>query len=105
MRLGLDLAQHRLEWPELLRRARYGEDAAFDGVWVFDHFRPLYGQGPGSCLEAWTTVAALAASTTRVRIGVLVSGVTYRHPSVLATEVVTADHVSGARIELGMGAA
>ena len=104
MRLGLDVAQHRLEWPELLGRARYAEEAGFDGAWLFDHFQPLYGRGPGPCFEAWTALSALAAATHRVRLGTLVTGMTYRHPSLLAAEVVTADHVSGGRVELAVGA-
>ncbi|MDP9072489.1 MAG: TIGR03560 family F420-dependent LLM class oxidoreductase [Actinomycetota bacterium] len=104
MRLGLDVAQHRLEWPEILDRVRYAEEAGFDGAWLFDHFTPLYGEGPGPCLEAWTTLAGLAAATTTIRLGILVTGMTYRHPSILATEVVTADHVSAGRLELGVGA-
>ena len=105
MELGLDVSQHRLTWDEIVERVRLAEEAGFDGAWVFDHFKPLYGRGPGPCLEAWTLLAALGAVTERIRLGPLVTGVTYRHPSVLATEVVTADHVSGGRIEFAMGAA
>lgn len=105
MRLGMETDQHRVEWPDLLDRVRFAEDAGFDGAWIFDHFKPLYGQGPGPCLEGWTLLAALGASTTRIRLGTLVTGITYRHPSTLAAEVVTADHVSGGRLEWGMGAA
>src|SRR4051812_11701218 len=97
MRLGIDISQHQLTWDELLARARYAENAGFDGAWLFDHFKPLYGNPGGPCMEAWTSMAALAAATTRIRLGVLVTGVTYRHPSILASEVATVDNVSQGR--------
>jgi len=103
--LGLDVSQHQLTWQELLNRTRWAEDAGFEGAWVFDHFKALYGDPNGPCLEAWTLLAALGAATSRIRLGPLVTGITYRHPSILATEVVTADHVSQGRIELALGAA
>jgi F420-dependent oxidoreductase-like protein len=97
------MAQHRLEWDDLLARVRFAERSGFDGAWIFDHFQPLYGEGPGPCMEAWTLLSALAASTERIRLGALVTGMTYRHPAVLAAEVVTVDHVSGGRLEFGIG--
>ena len=104
MRFGLETAQHRLEWDDLVARFQWAEQVGFDGAWVFDHFQPLYGEGPGPCMEAWTLLAGLAASTDRIRLGALVTGMTYRHPSVLAAEVVTVDHMSGGRLEFGIGA-
>jgi alkanesulfonate monooxygenase SsuD/methylene tetrahydromethanopterin reductase-like flavin-dependent oxidoreductase (luciferase family) len=56
-------------------------------------------------MEAWTLLGGLAALTSRIRLGVLVTGITYRHPSILATEAVTVDHISNGRLEIGMGAA
>ena len=105
MRVGLETAQHRVEWGELLRRVRFAEEAGFDGAWIFDHFKALYGDGPGPCLEAWTLLAGLAAATERIRLATLVTGITYRHPSLLAAEAVTVDHISGGRLELAVGAA
>jgi F420-dependent oxidoreductase-like protein len=105
LRIGLDTAQHQLRWPELVERVQFAESAGFDGAWVFDHFTPLYGDSNGPCLEAWTALAGLAALTSKIRLGVLVTGITYRHPSILATEAITVDHVSNGRLEIGMGAA
>jgi F420-dependent oxidoreductase-like protein len=105
MRIGLDTAQHQLLWPELVERVQFAESAGFDGAWVFDHFTPLYGDPNGPCLEAWTLLSGLAAVTSRIRLGALVTGITYRHPSILATEAITVDHISRGRLEIGVGAA
>jgi alkanesulfonate monooxygenase SsuD/methylene tetrahydromethanopterin reductase-like flavin-dependent oxidoreductase (luciferase family) len=105
MRFGIDVAQQRMEWDELVDRVRLGEELGFDGAWGFDHFQPMYGHGPGNCFEGMTTLAALAGVTTRVRLGLLVTGVTYRHPSVLTAQAVTIDHASHGRLELALGSA
>jgi F420-dependent oxidoreductase-like protein len=105
MRFGLDVAQQRMPWDELVRRVRLAEDLGFDGMWGFDHFQPMYGEGPGETFEGMTTLAALAGMTSRIRLGLLVTGVTYRHPSVLAAQAVTIDHASHGRLELALGAA
>jgi F420-dependent oxidoreductase-like protein len=105
MRIGLDVAQQRMTWDDIARRVQLAEELGFDGVWGFDHFRPMYGEGPGEAFEGMTTLAALAGVTSRIRLGLLVTGVTYRHPSVLAAQAVTIDHASHGRLELALGAA
>lgn len=105
MRFGLDVAQQRMSWDELVRRVQLADELGFDGVWGFDHFQPMYGEGPGETFEGMTTLAALAGLTSRVRLGLLVTGVTYRHPSVLAAQALTIDHASHGRLELSLGAA
>jgi alkanesulfonate monooxygenase SsuD/methylene tetrahydromethanopterin reductase-like flavin-dependent oxidoreductase (luciferase family) len=105
MRFGLDVAQQRMSWAESSSRVQFAEELGFDGVWGFDHFQPMYGEGPGECFEGQTTLAAWSGITTRVRVGLLVSGMTYRHPSVFAAEAITIDHASNGRLELSYGAA
>jgi F420-dependent oxidoreductase-like protein len=105
MRFGLDVAQQRMPWDEVVRRVKLAEDLGFDGAWGFDHFQPMYGDGPGETFEGMTTLAALASVTTRIRLGLLVTGVTYRHPSVFASQALTVDHASHGRLELSLGAA
>jgi F420-dependent oxidoreductase-like protein len=92
-------------WDELVSRVRFAEELGFEGAWGFDHFRPMYGDGPGETFEGITTLAALAGLTTRIRLGLLVTGVTYRHPSVLAAQAMTVDHASHGRLDLSLGAA
>lgn len=104
MRFGLKTNQHQLTWPELSSRVRYAEEHGFDGAWLFDHLKAMDGDPSGPCLESWTLLSALAASTERIRLGVMMTGVMFRHPSLLAAEAVTIDHVSAGRLELGIGA-
>ena len=105
MRFGIDVAQQRMPWDEIVSRVQLGEALGFDGAWGFDHFQPMYGEGPGETFEGMTTLAALAGQTTSIRLGLLVTGVTYRHPSVLAAQALTVDHASHGRLDLSLGAA
>jgi F420-dependent oxidoreductase-like protein len=90
-------------WPELRQQWTSIESWGFDSLWLPDHFVPT-ARPEGPFLEAWTLLSALAMATERVRLGVLVSSNTFRHPSMLAKQAVTVDHISNGRLELGIGA-
>ncbi len=59
MRFGLDVAQQRMPWDEVVSRVQFAEELGFDGAWGFDHFQPMYGEGPGEVFDGMTTLAAL----------------------------------------------
>ncbi|MCJ7831965.1 MAG: LLM class F420-dependent oxidoreductase [Actinobacteria bacterium] len=98
--------QENVTWQQWTALAAACEANGFDALFRSDHYTSLSGQATqDGTLDAWTTLAGLAAVTTTLRLGTLVSPVTFRHPSLLAKSVVTVDHISGGRVELGMGAA
>jgi F420-dependent oxidoreductase-like protein len=96
--------QEGATYDDLLRVARATEDLGFDGFFRSDHLMRIADgdAGPGST-EAWSTLAGLARETTRVRLGTMVSSVTFRHPTMLALAAATVDAMSGGRVELGLG--
>lgn len=96
--------QEDVTWDEWVALARACEEHGVEVLFRSDHYGSVQGAESASSLDAWTTLAALATVTERLRLGTLVSPVTFRHPSLLAKAVVTADHISAGRIELGMGA-
>jgi F420-dependent oxidoreductase-like protein len=96
--------QEGLDYAATLAMARTAEDAGFDAALLAEHYYPSSGQMERMSGEAWVYLGALARDTTRIRLGTLVSPVTFRHPSVLAKLAATLDHVSGGRAELGIGA-
>ncbi len=92
-----------MPWQTTVDRWRLFESLGFDSVWDCDHFTQPSRPG-GDYFEAWTLLAGLAARTERIRIGVLVSCNTFRHPALLAHEAIAVDHISGGRLEVGLGA-
>jgi alkanesulfonate monooxygenase SsuD/methylene tetrahydromethanopterin reductase-like flavin-dependent oxidoreductase (luciferase family) len=95
--------QEGVTWEQWLALAEAAERAGLEGLFRSDHYRSIGRGEPAGSLDAWTTLAAIAARTERIRLGTMVSPVTFRPASVLAKSVVTVDHVSGGRAELGIG--
>jgi F420-dependent oxidoreductase-like protein len=96
--------QEGVTWEQWLGLARACERLGFEGLFRSDHYLSFSHPAERGALDVWATISALAAVTERIRLGTMVSPVTFRHPAQLAKSVVTADHVSGGRVELGMGA-
>ena len=105
MRFAISTSPQRTTWAWLLDVWRRADALpVFESGWTFDHLYPLAGDSTDDCLEGWVTLTALLQATTRFRGGVLVTGMVYRHPGVLANMASTLDIVSGGRLELGLGA-
>ena len=96
--------QEGVSWDEWVALARACEESGLEGLFRSDHYQSVFGIQGRAALDAWGTTIALGAVTERIRLGTMVSPATFRRPSVLARLVATADHVSGGRVELGLGA-
>ena len=96
--------QEGVTWAQWLAMAEAAERLGFEALFTSDHYLSVQGSRERGSSDAWTMLAALAARTSRIRLGTLVSPVTFRPPAVLAKAAATVDHVSGGRVELGMGA-
>src|SRR5438067_3727370 len=96
--------QEGVTWEQWLALAQACEEHGVGTIFRSDHYVSFSAPERAGSLDAWTEIAALTACTTTLRLGTLVSPATFRHPSLLAKMVVTADHVSGGRVELGLGA-
>jgi alkanesulfonate monooxygenase SsuD/methylene tetrahydromethanopterin reductase-like flavin-dependent oxidoreductase (luciferase family) len=95
--------QEDVTWADWRALAAACEEHGIDTLFRSDHYQSVFGISGRGSLDAWATINALAAITSKLRLGTLVSPATFRHPSELAKVVVTADHVSGGRVELGLG--
>jgi alkanesulfonate monooxygenase SsuD/methylene tetrahydromethanopterin reductase-like flavin-dependent oxidoreductase (luciferase family) len=105
MRVALMIeGQEDVSWEQWLALARACEASGIESLFRSDHYQSVFQDPDRVALDAWATISALAAVTERVRLGTLVSPVTFRHAGEIAKVVATADHVSGGRVELGLGA-
>lgn len=106
MRYAIKTAPQLTRWEDMLAVWQTADAMPiFESAWNFDHFYPInVPDTSGPCLEAWTTLGALAQATHRIRVGVMVTGVLYRHPAVLANMIASVDHISAGRLEIGLGA-
>jgi F420-dependent oxidoreductase-like protein len=105
MRVNLMIeGQEGVSWEEWIALARACEEGGLEGLFRSDHYQSVSDIAGRGSLDAWATLAGLAAVTERIRLGTMVSPATFRRPSVLARLVATADHISGGRVELGLGA-
>jgi F420-dependent oxidoreductase-like protein len=105
LRWGVKTAQQHTTYDATLQVWREADsNPAFTHAWLFDHFNPIFSDLDGPCLEGWTLLSALAAQTSRLRLGLMVAGNTYRHPAVHAHMAATVDVISNGRLDFGVGA-
>jgi alkanesulfonate monooxygenase SsuD/methylene tetrahydromethanopterin reductase-like flavin-dependent oxidoreductase (luciferase family) len=105
LKLGLSVYPHETSWEEMAAVVRRADELGFDSLWTWDHLVGIGAGGRQRVFEAWTTVAAWAAITSRATLGLLVCANTFRNPGLVAKSAVTVDHISGGRFVLGLGAA
>ncbi len=105
MHVGINLWPQNVSWSEMRETALLVDRLGFDSLWCWDHFYPIQGDPKGANHEAWEILAGWGAITSKVQVGTLVSGVTHRHPAVLANMAATLDHITNGRAILGIGAA
>ncbi len=105
LRFGIKTAPQHTTYDDMWAVWEEAEQIpVIEHAWLFDHFAPIHSDVNGPCLEGWTTLAAFAARTSRLRVGLMVTGNTYRHPAVLTKIATTLDIISNGRLDFGIGA-
>ena len=105
VRFGAQLWSQATDWPGFVGAAVAAEEAGWDSVWTWDHLHAIFGPWEQPILEGWLAMGAVAARTSRVRVGLMVGANTFRNPGHTAKLAATLDHVSGGRAVLGIGGA
>lgn len=103
MDFGIQTGQQHRSYQDILELWQLADRLGMRTAWLYDHLVPVGGSPDGNVFEAWTMLSSLLSRTERIRGGILVTCVMYRHPSVLAKQAVTVDHASGGRLEFGIG--
>jgi F420-dependent oxidoreductase-like protein len=105
LRFGIKTAPQHTTYEAMLAVWKEADATpVFEHAWLFDHFAPIFSDLDGPCFEGWTLLSAFAAQTTRLRVGLMVAGNTYRHPAVHAHMAATVDVISNGRLDFGIGA-
>ena len=105
VRIGALLWPQQTDWATMSRFARLCEEAGLDSLWTWDHLHAIVGDPLQPIYEGWATLAAWAAQTERIELGLMVGANTFRNPALTAKTAVTVDHISGGRLWLGLGGA